>query len=223
MDVRFFLNRRIAFIKQLYVTASDPFRERKRKIEAEEEPFIPTYSEDGEPPFLEEWLEAEESLQVIGRSCISMLSATLHLYFKTWERQIGISVDESMKPDFKKGWFHGYKAYFARHTGIKFENGPSNLAMLEELVLARNRIQHPDSITYQSTHYADDDLQKIPHPFFVDEKEMWLITESDEDQNMWLMPPTISVSQESLFAALTEVERFSEWLEQVEIEEHVRN
>lgn len=218
MDVRFFLNRRIAFIKQLYVTASDPFRERKQKIEAKEEPFISSYSEEGEPQFLEEWLEAEESVQAIGLFCISMLSVTLHLYFKTWEQQIGISVDESMKPDFKKGWFHGYKAYFARHTGIKFENGPSNLAMLEELVLARNRIQHPDSITCQRTHYKNADLQKILHPFFVDEKEIELIAELDEDQNIWLISPAISVSREKLFTALTEVERFAEWLEQVEIQ-----
>ena len=95
MDVRFFLNRRLAFIRQFYVTASEAYVERKRKIEAEEEPFIPPYSEDSEPAFLEEWIEADESLQVLGRSCLSMLAATLHLYFKTWERQIGIAVDES--------------------------------------------------------------------------------------------------------------------------------
>lgn len=84
MDVRFFLNRRIGFIRQLYTTASAPYLERQRKIEAEEEPFVPPYSEDGEPPFLEEWLEADESLHVVAYSCVSMLAAALHLYFETW-------------------------------------------------------------------------------------------------------------------------------------------
>lgn len=222
VDVRFFLDRRIAFIRQFYVTASSSYVERKRKIEAKEEPFIPPYSEDGEPPFLEEWIEADESLQVLGRSCISMLATTLHLYFKTWERQIGIAVDKSLKTDFGNGWFNGYKAYFARHVGIRFEDGPISIAMLEELVLSRNRIQHPESITTHSSHYSDDDLRKIPHPFFLDERERSLLAEAEDGQNSWLMPPTISVSSEKLFAALAEVERFAIWLEQVESEPHVR-
>lgn len=73
MDVQYFLSRRIDFIRQYYATASAPYVERKRKIEAEEEPFVPPYSEDGEPAFLKEWLEADESLHVLGYSCISML------------------------------------------------------------------------------------------------------------------------------------------------------
>ena len=56
MDVLYFFNRRLEFIRQLYDTASAPYVERKRKIEAEEEPFVPPYSEDAEPAFLEEWI-----------------------------------------------------------------------------------------------------------------------------------------------------------------------
>jgi hypothetical protein len=68
MDVRYFLGERLDFTEQLYVNSAAPFIERKRKIEAEEEPFVPPYSEDPEPAFLSEWLEAEESLQVRGGS-----------------------------------------------------------------------------------------------------------------------------------------------------------
>lgn len=219
MDVRFFLTRRIAFIRQFYVTASSPYVERKRKIESEEEPFIPPYSEDGEPPFLEEWIEAEESLQVLGRSCVSMLATTLHLYFKTWESQIGIAV---VKSDFKEGWFNGYKAYFARHVRIRFEDGPVSIDLLEDIALSRNRIQHPESITSHSSHYSDDDLLKLPYPFFLDEREQSLCAKAEDGQNSWLMPPTISVSSERLFTALSEVARFTLWLEHVEIEPHDR-
>ena len=224
MDVRFFLNRRTAFIEQLYINSAAPFVERKRKIEAEEEPFVPPYSEDGgEPAFLAEWIEADESLHVLGRSCISMLAATFHLYVKTWERQISIPVDELLKSEFKNnGWFHGYKAYFARHLRIKFEDSPSNLALLEELVLARNRVQHPGSITSHSSHYSDYDLRKLPRPFFVDDRERELFAEVGEDERTWLMPPTIHVSSEKLLAALSEVARFAEWLEQVEFEPNPR-
>ena len=75
MDVQYFLERRLEFIRQFYVNSSAGFIERKRQIEAEEEPYVPPYSEDPEPAFLNEWLEAEESLQVLGRICISLRKA----------------------------------------------------------------------------------------------------------------------------------------------------
>lgn len=222
MDVRFFLSQRIGFIRQLYGTASAPYVGRKRKIEAEEEPFVPPYSEDGEPPFLEEWLEADESLHVLAYSCVSMLAAALHLYLETWVKQSGISVDESLKKSvFKKGgWFAGYKAHFAQHFKIDFEAGPANLRMLEELVLARNRIEHPSSITSRRTQYADADLKKLRRPFFVDEREAALLADADEGEKLWFIPPTLHVTEEQLLAAVSEVERFAEWFES-EIESQV--
>lgn len=215
MDVRFFLTQRIEFIRQLYRTASSPYIERKRKIEAEEKPFIPTYSEDGEPPFLEEWLEAEESLHVLAYSCISMLAAVLHLYMETWVGQCGVSVDESLKQGvFKKhGWFAGYRSHFSERFGVEFGEAPANVELLEEIVLARNRIEHPSSITNQRPQYADADIKKLRRPFFVDEREAALFVDADENERGWLFPPTLHVTEEQLFAAISEVERFTEWFE----------
>lgn len=218
MDVRYFLKQRVEFIRQFYATSSTAYIERKRLIESGEEPFVPPYSEDPEPPFLEEWLEDEESLQVLGRTCISMLAAIFHLYFKTWERQIGIPVDVSLKADFKNGWLNGYRAYFARHLRIRFEDSPARLAVLEEIVLVRNRDQHPESITMDSSHYSDSDLEKLSHPFFIDENDASLFSETEEGERAWLMAPQIRVTAEKLFAALSEVESFAEWLENIEAE-----
>lgn len=220
MDVRYFLKQRVEFIRQFYVTSSAAYIERKRLIEAEGEPFVPQYSEDPEPAFLDEWLEAEESLQVLGRTCISMLAAIFHLYFKTWEHQIGIPVGATLKADFKNGWLNGYKAYFARHFRVRFEDSPASLAILEEIVLVRNRNQHPESITMDSSHYSDSDLEKLPHPFFIDENDASLFSETEENERAWLMAPSIRVTAEKLFAALSEVESFAEWLENVEVEQH---
>lgn len=216
MNVRYFLKQRLEFIRQFYVNSSATYIERKRLIEAEEEPFVPPYSEDPEPAFLDEWIEAEESLQVLGRTCISMLSAIFHLYLKTWEREIGIPVDDFLKADFKNGWLNGYKAYFARHFNIRFDDSPSDLAVLEEIVLARNRIQHPESITMDSLHYSDSDLKKLQHPFFIDENDASLFSETEEGERAWLTAPQIQVTSEKLFTALSEVESFAEWLENVE-------
>ena len=89
MDVLYFLRERTRFIRLVFDNATAPFSSIVQKIENEETPFEPPYREDGEPPFLAEWMEAEEGLQVVGRMCISMLSATLQLYFKTWKTNLG--------------------------------------------------------------------------------------------------------------------------------------
>lgn len=216
MDVRYFLKRRVEFIRQFYDISSAAYIERKRQIEAGEEPFVPPYSEDPEPAFLDEWLEAEESLQVLGRTCISMLAAVFELYFKTWERQIGIPADGSRK----HGWLNRYKAYFARHFHIRFEDSPTGLTVLEEIVLVRNRTQHPESITMDSAHYADSDMRKLAHPFFIDENDASLFSETEEGERAWLMAPPIRITAAKLFAALSEVESFAEWLENVAVEQH---
>jgi hypothetical protein len=51
MDVDFFLKLRTNFILKFYDEAVKPFLQTQRLIEAGEEPFVPPYSEDGEPPF----------------------------------------------------------------------------------------------------------------------------------------------------------------------------
>lgn len=215
MDVRYFLDRRIAFIRQFYAMASEPYVKRKRKIEAHEEPFVPLCSEDAEPPFLDEWLEADESLHVLAYSCISMLSAALHLYLESWVKQSRVAVEESMKKSvFKEqGWFSGYDAHFTMHFNIAFKSGPSDLKMLNEVVLVRNRIEHPYSITDQKTQYSASDLKQLRHPFFVDKTEMTLLGYSDDEEASLFMLPTVHITEVQLLAALTEVERFSVWFD----------
>ena len=213
MDVGYFLRDRISFIRQFFDAASIPFSETKRKIEAGEEPFVPPYSEDGEPPFLDEWLEADESLQVLGYACVSMLAAALHLYLKSWESVLGEPVGDSFKAEFKKGWLNGYKVYFGARFGIDFAVAPANLAMLEEVVLVRNRIQHPTDIVTARTSYLPADLKKLPHAFFVDETERGLFSDVEEVEKLWLLAPSVHVTDEKLVKALEEVEKFSGWLE----------
>jgi hypothetical protein len=221
MDVFYFFNRRLNFIRQLYATASAPYVERKRKIEAEEEPFVPPYSEDGEPAFLKEWLEADESLDVFAYSCVSMLAAALHLYLETWVSQSGVPLDGALKKSFKKtGWFPRYKTHFSQRFAIDFEAYPGRFGLLEEVVLARNRFEHPPSITSLRTQYVDADLKKLPHPFFVDEREAALFTDAEEREIAWFIPPTLHVTEEQLLAAIAVAESFAKWFES-EIESRV--
>jgi hypothetical protein len=212
MDVHHFFCRRVAFIRQLYENAAQPFIERKRKIEAGEEPFEPPYSEDDEPPFLAEWSEADESLHVLGYTCVSMLAAALHLYFRTWEQQCHVKAAERFKSQFKDGWVVGYRAYWHQIFGIDFGDGPCDLKLIEEVVLARNRAQHPDNLVTTLPTYTEGDLKKLPRALFIDPgREIYQDLEDGERE--WLMPPTLHVSSEKLSGAISEVERFIEWLD----------
>lgn len=144
---------------------------------------MPPYSEDEVPCFLDKWLEVNESILVIGCLCVSMLSASLHLYFKTWEKRLAVPVDESLKPIFSKsGWLKRYVAYFSRHFGVEFNEMPV-------------------------------DLEKLHQPFFIDESERSLLLGMDAQERAWLMPPTFTVTPEKFYKAIAEVQRFTEWLE----------
>ena len=89
--------------RDFYKVASAPFAEIKRKIncgEASFEPHLAKYED--EPPFTMEWIEAERCLEVLGRVCISMLSASLKLYFDTWRAHLGIELQSQEKHVLKK-------------------------------------------------------------------------------------------------------------------------
>ncbi len=119
LDYRYFLRNRTGFLKRFYTGASEPFVDRQRKIEAHEAPFDaePAY-EDSEPPFLEEWIEAGEALDVLGHMSISVLASSLQLYIREWlsDRTRGteqaINEDPTLKAAFKKGWINGYRMLF---------------------------------------------------------------------------------------------------------------
>lgn len=144
MDVAFFLKQRVGFIRQLYRDSTSPFVERMRLIEEEQPPYVPPHSENSEPAFLSDWIDASDSVQVLCHACVSMLAGALRVYFETWERAAHINVDQDVrKRVFKHGWLRGYEAVFAEHLGVKFLDSGADLDLLEQVILARNRSQHP--------------------------------------------------------------------------------
>lgn len=212
MDIRFFFERRLEFIKQLYLNGSAPFDERKRKIESEEDPFIPPYSEDGEPPFQLEWEEAEASIQVLGSSCLSMISASLHIYLVAWQNRLG-SAPDCTKSAFKNGWPSGYQAFYESHGSDKFETGPFDYSLVSEIVLARNSIQHDESLTSNTFGYRDSDLPKLSSPFFVSDHDRELAKQIDDGERGWLYPPRIHITKEKFLHMISEISKLVEWLE----------
>ncbi|MBP6018387.1 hypothetical protein H0A65_03220 [Alcaligenaceae bacterium] len=213
MEVLYFLKDRTRLIRQYYECAAQPFIEIMRKIEAKEEPYVPPYSEDGEPAFLSEWIDASELLEVTGRCCISMLSASLQLYFRTWERQLGLSCGKEFAAAFKKeGLVRGYQTCLGDKVGIDWSRCPADLSIIEQVILARNRDQHPESITTVRITHAEKDWKSYPQPFFLSERESDLFQDSDDAS--WLMSPSLHVSRDKLMTAIDQVECLCEWLEE---------
>ncbi|PTB17586.1 hypothetical protein C9I57_26950 [Trinickia symbiotica] len=213
MDVAWFLNRRLDFIRQLYARSSAPFVDRRTKIENEEEPFVPPYSEDPEPAFMLEWQEASDSIDVLGHACLCMLASALQAYLQTRVRLHCEELSaEDRKRVFRKGWVRGYDLIFTEAFKIPFAGGPVPIAVLEDIVLTRNSIQHDLEITTNRPKHADR-KPGAARSVFLDAREVELLDRMDPDAQTWLAPPTVQVSQASLEATINTVERFVAWLD----------
>lgn len=215
MDVLYFFKERTRFIRKFYIVAATPFTQTMRAIEGGGAPFDdPPYSEDGEPPYISEWIEASEALEVLGRTCLSMLSPSLQLYFRTWEDQLGIKWEKGeRKAAFKKGFLEGYLTCFEGALGISRENCPANLDMIEQITLARNRDQHPDEITTMRVKHSKSDRERHGNLFFMSEQDRAMFSDP-ELLRISFIDPAVHVSEDHLLAAIEETERLTEWLEQ---------
>lgn len=211
MDIDFFLKERTKFISYFYEIASAPFIKIINDIENEVEPYIPPYGEDSEPPFMAEWSNATSGKETCGHHALSMLSSSLQLYLKAWvdrlDRHHGMTFDGA---NFKKGWFNGYRDIFSE-IGLDVSKCPANLEIIEQIPLARNRIQHPEEITAIYVSPSDSDLKKYPTPYFVHDEELKLT--SDQEQQSWLFPPKIAPTKEKIIEAIDNVEKLCTWLE----------
>jgi hypothetical protein len=212
MDVDFFLKLRTKFIGGFYDEAVKGFFETQRRIEAEEPPFDnPPYDESGEPSFLEEWSDAEISIEVIGRTAISMLSESLKVYFIEWDELLRIQCGKHLRAEFKKGYWHGYRACFSKACGIDWTQCPADADFIEQIALARNASQHGGKITSMAAEHPKDLRARFPNPIFIPAYEK----NADEDDVRaltWLGSKLI-VSRDALFEAIRQVELLVDWLE----------
>ena len=213
MNIEYFLKSRTAFIRYFYENAVRLFSEIKTAIENEEEPFIPPYSENAEPAFLEEWMEADTGIETIGHACISMLSSSLHLFMKSWvgrlEREDGMSFDVNFN---KKGWFNGYKEIFHK-LELPLTNCGADLDVIEQTTLARNRVQHPEELTMLRVAHSEKDLERFPNPFFAKEAELKMVNIADDGNITWWLKPSVTTTKEKVFEAVKQVETLCSWLE----------
>jgi hypothetical protein len=216
MNVLYFLKERTKFIRRFYEKGGEPFRTTIRKIDAAEAPFDMApcdEAQDGEPPFMEEWSEASTALEMLGRTCISMLSASLQLYFETWEHEIGLVWEpEERKRTMKKGFIKGYRSAFGDVVSHLWDGCPIDFDILEQIVRARNVDQHPKQISTMRVRHSEKDWQEYPQPFFVNDSERKILSDPETPRISWMIP-TLHVSTEALADAIEQVEALGGWME----------
>ncbi|WP_114859741.1 hypothetical protein [Azospirillum brasilense] len=215
MDLSYFMRERTRIIRLFYEEARIPFEQLKQRIEDgvspfEPPPFNPDYDSE-EPPFLNEWMEAEQTRELVGMLAVSLLSDTLRLYFMALEREIGLEFTskEARKQHFKKGFVEAYRQILEHIMGEIYASCPIRFDLIEQVVLARNDFHHSnDFLTFQSNHNIKT-LEKHPNPFFVSEdRQRW-----DVEQDMPWHGLPIEVSRERLLEAITEVEKLADWVQ----------
>lgn len=213
MDIDYFLKQRTKFVRYFYEKSSSTFITLKDDIENAKEPYSPKYyPEQDEPAYLEEWLEADMGLDTVSQTCLSMLSSSLHLFMKSWfdrlEKEHGMEFEFNYK---KRGWFREYIRHI-KELDFKLENCRVEIDVLEQIVLARNRVQHPEEITSLRVSHATNDMKKYPNPFFVRVSELTMATEEDGGLMFWF-PPSVVAENSKMEEAISSVENFASWLE----------
>lgn len=214
MNLAFFLRQRTSIIRLFYDKARVPFEQLKRDIEEEVPPWEPTpFNPDydsGEPPYMEQWTEAEQTRELVGMIAVSLLSDTLKLYFETLSREIGLSFadDKQRKDYFKNGVVEGYRRILSEIMGDEFETCRVRFDVIEQVVLARNDIAHNSDFLSFRTRHNKKTIQKHPNPFFVE-----AANEVDPDPAPWRFL-RIEVRREQLMAAVDEVEAFADCIQQ---------
>ena len=213
MDGAYFLTERTKFIRAFFDSAVAPFTEIIRLIGSEEHPFEPPYSEDGEPAFLEEWLDADAAIELIGRTCVSMLSESLKLYLGEWERQLGLKCQKSAAAIFKKsGFLHGYRHCLEPLTNTPWTSGPFDLRTIEQVIHARNDAAHPNEISSLRIRHKNSLKEGNRSLFFARNEELAFFPEK-ESLGWNIMGPELFISHEKLFCAIDEVDIMVSWLE----------
>jgi len=83
------------------------------------------------------------------------------------------------------GWLQAYKK-ITEDFGVDYSSCPIQFAVIEQIVLARNRAQHEERITSTRVNHSKKDLSKYPSPVFIseDDRQRFL----DEGISWWIQP-----------------------------------
>jgi hypothetical protein len=214
MDAAYFLKERTRLLRFYYKESEKAFRSLQSNIELGQPPFDnPPYSEDTEPAFLQEWTDAETAVDILGQSCVAILSDTLKLYFQTLQsRVVGFSFGDEEAKLLKRSFVAAYKDALGQILDTDWNDCPVRFDIVEQVVLARNRTQHGASLISLAVSHDANTLSKHPQPFFTTEDELKTWLDNGGDPNSFFCP-TVKITRNNLFAAFEAAETLADWIE----------
>ncbi len=206
MDILAGLRDKLRFIERFYGAAAEPFADRKRKIEAEEPPFVPPPfdpdSDTGEPPFQVDWEEADDCLNLVGQAALSLVQSALREHLDGF-----IRLSRQAPPTGRGNWFERYKTFYLDVYGIDWEKSTVSPLALEEINLARNDIQHSGQEFGMEKLMSKKHHRRFPDGMFAHQIDKEMGGSRSDSQ------PRIYVSEENLSEAIRRVETFCEFIE----------
>lgn len=206
MDLAYFLRERTALIRHFYDTASVPFIETKRLIEAGEPPFDdPPWDDSGVPAFMKEWGRADVELELLGRACITMLSESIKHYLQGWERYVPLTA--AAEKAMGKGFVRAYVSHYSAALGA--QDCPADLDVIEQVVLARNSAQHNGRLTMDVVEHDSKTREKFPRPFFTRPDGV----DAGDGLDTFLVD-WIHIDRDKLARATEQVEILADWLQE---------
>jgi hypothetical protein len=195
---------KLNFIRRFYDIASEPFVTTIGKIERHEEPYHQFDVEEEEPPFLVEWLDADESLNILGKSCLCLVQNAFRNYLDGFVEHYTYGPSNEVvgksPANVKGNWFENYRKFFLRTYGIDWAKSPIDIHFLEEINFVRNDIQH-GGMFYSLEHRQNPEyFKRFPESIFTEE---------------WVTGPPgrVVVSKNNLFIAIQAIEDFCSYLE----------
>jgi hypothetical protein len=200
---------KLNFIRRFYEITSDAFVDTKRKIEQHEEPFHHFNIDDEEPPFLAEWLDADESLNILGKSCLCLLQNAFFNYLRGFiDSYAPVNAVVTLNTVGGDSAFEKHRRVFLQAYNIDWAASPVDVHFLEEINFARNDIQHGGTF-YDMEHRQNPQyFNRFPASIFADQWERELFA---NDGGM--RQPRITVTRDSLFAAIEAIEDFCSYLD----------
>jgi hypothetical protein len=204
---------RTQFIRYFFTEGDKHFAKIQQDIEESSPPYDvtpPEYDpEYREPPFLDQWTDADTACKVFAASCVSLLSDSLKLYFNTLQRNV---IGFTIAKEKGEGFVPAFKRALGEILDTDWSDCPSDFGVIEQIALARNRGQHSENITMGPARHDAYTLRKYPRPFFASEDEYTSWVQYDGDANSFLVPSVI-VTQETLFAAVEQVEKLAVYID----------
>jgi hypothetical protein len=209
MDYLGILEDHLDFIERFYDAAAEPFKTTLRKIEAGEEPFVPKYApgDHNGPEYLQEWMEANKCLGVLGSCALGFAQKGLHDYLRAFTEREGGLGNEGPK---SRSWFDRHCRFLEEHTQFSWTKSPVAKDQLEQVVLSRNDIVHDPMIDRTQPPQSEEHFRKYPVPRFADG---WYIEAMSGEDGKPQSPLFLSVTCEKLAAATADVRQFCVFVE----------